>query len=71
MARFSVAFAEDRCKGCGLCVTACPLGIVVLDKTRINLKGHFPAAVTDVEKCIGCTSCAMMCPDNVITIERM
>ena len=65
-----VSFNEDRCKGCGLCVTACPKGIVVLEKEKINAKGYHPATVKEMEKCIGCASCALMCPDTVITVER-
>lgn len=71
MAKFNVVFEEARCKGCGLCVSACPLGIVAMDKSRINAKGHFPAMVTDMEACIGCASCATMCPDCVIRVERI
>ena len=65
-----VSFNEDRCKGCGLCVTACPKGIVALEKEKINAKGYHPANVKEMEKCIGCASCALMCPDTVITVER-
>ena len=65
-----VSFNEDRCKGCGLCVTACPKGIVALEKEKINVKGYHPATVKEMEKCIGCASCALMCPDTVITVER-
>lgn len=65
-----VSFNEERCKGCGLCVTACPKGIVALEKDKINAKGYHPAGVIEQEKCIGCASCALMCPDTVITVER-
>lgn len=65
-----VSFNEERCKGCGLCVTACPKGIVALEKEKINAKGYHPASVKEQEKCIGCASCALMCPDTVITVER-
>ena len=65
-----VTFNEDRCKGCGLCVTACPKGIVALAKEKINAKGYHPAGVAEQDKCIGCASCALMCPDTVITVER-
>lgn len=58
------------CKGCGLCVSACPRHILVIDKSVINKKGHSPAAMTDIGKCIGCAFCATMCPDCVITVER-
>lgn len=65
-----VTFNEDRCKGCGLCVEACPKKIVVIDRDRINRKGHNPAVVREMDKCIGCAFCATMCPDCVITVEK-
>ncbi len=69
-AKGKVIINEDICKGCGLCTTACPVKIMTLDTTRINVKGYHPADVTDMDKCIGCANCAMMCPDCVITVER-
>lgn len=65
-----VTFEEDRCKGCGLCVDACPKKIVALCKERINAKGFHPAEVTDMQACIGCAFCATMCPDVVIRVEK-
>jgi 2-oxoglutarate ferredoxin oxidoreductase subunit delta len=65
-----VTFLDNVCKGCGLCVTACPKKIVELDNSRLNAKGHHPAHVTDESLCVGCAFCATMCPDCVITVER-
>ncbi len=65
-----VIFKTDLCKGCGLCVSACPKKLIALSKDKINMKGHHPAVVTDGEKCIGCAFCATMCPDCIITVER-
>lgn len=65
-----VTFNTDICKGCGLCVTACPKGIVKLASDKINKKGYSPAEITDQGKCIGCAFCATMCPDCVITVEK-
>ena len=65
-----VTFNTDLCKGCGLCVDACPKKIWAISKTIINKNGHFPAEMTDQEKCIACAFCATMCPDSVITVER-
>ncbi|HHU84293.1 MAG TPA: 4Fe-4S binding protein [Clostridiales bacterium] len=62
-------FKEELCKGCGLCVSACPKKILQLSKTRLNSKGHAPVEVTDPDACISCAFCATMCPDCVITIE--
>ena len=66
-----VTFDTDRCKGCGLCVSACPKHIIVLARDVINKKGHNPATVTDQGLCISCAFCATMCPDCVITVESV
>lgn len=65
-----LTFRTDRCKGCGLCVAACPKGLIAIAKDKINQKGHHPAELTDPEACVGCASCATMCPDCVIEVER-
>ena len=65
-----LTFQTDRCKGCGLCVVACPKGLIAIAKDKINQKGHHPAELTDPEKCVGCASCAIMCPDCIIEVER-
>ena len=65
-----VTFNEESCKGCGLCVEACPKGILRLAPVRINLKGYHPAECADMNACIGCASCARMCPDVVITVDK-
>ncbi len=65
-----VFFDENKCKGCELCTTVCPVKIVEMDKSRINLKGYHPATVKDMDKCTGCSSCAKICPDVVIKVER-
>lgn len=70
MAKGKVIFDQERCKGCGLCTTGCPVKIVFLDTAVINNKGYNVATVKEMDKCIGCANCAAMCPDSVITVER-
>lgn len=65
-----LTFKTDLCKGCGLCVDACPKKILVIAKEKINLKGYSPVEVTDESLCIACAFCATMCPDCIITVER-
>ncbi len=61
---------EHFCKGCGLCVDACPTHIIELDHDKITAKGYHPARCVEVEKCTACMSCAVMCPDVAITVVR-
>lgn len=68
MARLT--FEEELCKGCGLCVAACPKHILELSNTHLNQKGYAPVRLTRPDECIGCAACATMCPDCVITVER-
>jgi 2-oxoglutarate ferredoxin oxidoreductase subunit delta len=64
-----VTVDNDRCKGCEMCVIACPKEILELDHSITNSKGYHPAHVTDAGKCIGCGSCTIMCPDCAIIVE--
>ena len=70
MAKFLTKINGERCKGCELCVYACPKGIVLIDDAVINSKGYRPALVKETDKCIGCTGCALMCPDGAIKIYK-
>ena len=65
-----LTFKTDRCKGCGLCVDACPKGCLTIATDKINKKGYSPAEMANAEKCIGCAFCATMCPDCIITVEK-
>lgn len=66
----NVSFRQERCKGCGLCVSVCPKKILQVDITRLNSKGYHPIFCIDQSKCIGCAFCAVQCPDSVITVEK-
>lgn len=71
MAKGNVTFDQERCKGCSLCVSVCPVKIIFLNAESTNSKGYSVATITEMDKCIACTNCATMCPDGVITVERM
>ncbi len=61
---------EAVCKGCSMCVNACPLHLIALVGEVLNDKGYHPARLTAPEKCVGCAACATMCPDTAITVEK-
>ena len=51
---------RERCKGCNLCVVACPL----------NVKGYHYAEQVQKDLCNGCSSCGVVCPDGCITVYK-
>ena len=67
---YTLTFNDAACKGCGLCVSFCPVKILKLNPIRINENGYALIDVSNIDKCIGCTFCAMMCPDSVIKVEE-
>jgi len=71
MAKFRGAIVVDseNCKGCSLCVVACPTQVLELN-TDVNTKGYHYSYMKNSEACIGCASCALVCPDSVITVYK-
>ncbi|MCQ2552856.1 MAG: 4Fe-4S binding protein [Clostridia bacterium] len=65
-----LTFKENLCKGCGLCVNACPKNVLKLSTAKLNAKGYTPVEMANPDDCSGCACCATMCPDCVITVER-
>ena len=68
MIRGKVTIEQEICKGCELCIGACPQDSLALSD-KINLKGYrFAVLVQD--NCTGCINCALVCPDAAITVYR-
>ncbi len=42
---------SDICKGCGICVDACPKNVLEISD-ELNTKGYFPAFQARPEDCI-------------------
>jgi 2-oxoglutarate ferredoxin oxidoreductase subunit delta len=68
MVKGKVEFDIETCKGCELCIEACPQHSIELSPS-INTQGyHYAVLIKD--NCTGCTNCALVCPDAVITVYR-
>lgn len=64
-----VVVNTERCKGCNLCVVACPLHVLALTP-KVNQKGYNYVQQVVEDTCNGCTSCAIVCPDACLTVYR-
>lgn len=66
----STTIKDALCKGCGLCVFACPQKILEISKTITNNSGYNIVTNINSDKCTGCAACAIMCPDCVIEVDK-
>ncbi len=65
-----VQINTEECKGCGLCVEACPPKVLRLSD-GLNRYGYHPSAY-DGHGCTGCGICFWACPEpGAITVLRL
>ena len=68
-ARGYVELSSAECKGCGVCIDACPPKCLELDP-ELNQYGVHPARYKG-ESCTGCGICFYVCPEpGAITVYR-
>lgn len=63
-----LVIAGQRCKGCELCVAACPKGVLALNRGIVNVLGYHRVELRDAAGCTSCAFCARVCPDAVFTV---
>lgn len=63
----------ELCKGCGLCITKCPInkkGDKCLEWSKEVGIYSTPAVQATQETCIACGTCELVCPDSAIRVEK-
>jgi len=68
-ARGWIEVSDLYCKGCELCINACPQDVLSLNMEHLTPKGYHPAHLVK-DGCTGCAICAIVCPDAAITVYR-
>ena len=58
--RGTLTIAVERCKGCELCIPACPPRVLVMSEARNGIGYRYPELVPG---CTGCGACLLVCPD--------
>jgi 2-oxoglutarate ferredoxin oxidoreductase subunit delta len=67
LSRGTVTIAVDHCKGCELCIPACPPRVLTMSSEVNRLGYHFPHLHPG---CTGCAACLYVCPDFVFEVFR-
>ena len=57
-----VTILVDRCKGCGLCIAACPTHSLAVSPS-LNRLGYHPAEFLEGTGCTACGVCFYACPE--------
>jgi 2-oxoglutarate ferredoxin oxidoreductase subunit delta len=68
LTRGTVTIDVDACKGCDLCIPACPPRVLVMTTTETNRLGFsYPQLLPG---CTGCMACLQICPDFVFEVYK-
>jgi 2-oxoglutarate ferredoxin oxidoreductase subunit delta len=69
LTRGTVVIDSEACKGCDLCIDACPPRVLVMTTHDLNSRGYrYPTLIPG--GCTGCKACSQICPDFVFQVRR-
>ena len=57
-----IAFDDEKCSGCGLCVKACPADAIILKDAKAQAK--------DIIECMACADCVAICKEGAVRLTR-
>ncbi|MGA2520753.1 MAG: 4Fe-4S dicluster domain-containing protein [Acidimicrobiales bacterium] len=66
--RGTVVIDVEACKGCDLCIDACPPGVLTMTTTEVNGRGYRYPQLT--AGCTACKACSQICPDFVFQVYK-
>ena len=67
VSRGTVVIDRERCKGCELCIPACPPRVLRMSEVRNERGVAYPELVPG---CTGCGACLWVCPDFCFEVFR-
>jgi 2-oxoglutarate ferredoxin oxidoreductase subunit delta len=67
VSRGTVVIESERCKGCELCIPACPPRVLRMSDGRNAMGLAYPELLAG---CTGCGACLLVCPDFCFEVHQ-
>jgi 2-oxoglutarate ferredoxin oxidoreductase subunit delta len=64
-----ITINKEKCKGCLLCISFCPKGLIA-KSVKLNNRGLNFVEFRESGECLGCLKCALICPDCCIEVYK-
>jgi 2-oxoglutarate ferredoxin oxidoreductase subunit delta len=68
VSRGTLVIDVEACKGCELCIAACPPQVLRMTTDVVNVRGYqYPELLPG---CTGCKACSQICPDFCFQVYK-
>lgn len=68
LTRGTIMLDAEHCKGCELCVLACPPQVLSMSEERNAMGARLPQLAPG---CTGCQACQLVCPDYCLAVYKL